>query len=242
MKSLQSCSVASGCVSEKRTWVCRSADAQRRESSLVLKSRARRGCAWGCTEWKGVRKKCQAKCFVSAFRRRKSEARVYTHTQTHTTANIMSIHKLQRSIDDNIPLSFSLYVTPKNINTNTLMTLTDTHALQNADGWRSNRGSLVDNMRHPTQRTEGEEMKEGSVWRVRKWPAEEEAGRRTVLIKQVRRKVKTWVAIISLRMHLNGFAQIICFQFDPRSLRLNTNIHGSFPQRDKKEETKNRVS
>lgn len=61
--------------------------------------------------------------------------------------------------------------------------------------WRSKRRRLEDEISTQSRGLEGKKMEEQSIWRLRKWPAQEEAGRRTVLIKQVMGKVKAWVPI-----------------------------------------------
>lgn len=123
--------------------------------------------------------------FVSVFRRRKSDTLTQTHTPTHQILcpfiNSMACREHH--------VSFSLfYDTTKNINTNPLLTLTHTHTskycrLQFSDGWRSNRSSLEHKISTRCRGLKGKKMKERSIWRVRKRPAGEEAGRRTVLIK-----------------------------------------------------------
>ena len=150
-------------------------------------------------------------------------------------------------------VSFSLfYNSTKNINANPLLTLTHMHAhthththtskycwLQFSDGWRSNRSSLEDKISTRCRGLKGKKMKVRSIWRVRKRPTGEEAGRRTVLIRQVMRNVQDWVPLIRLFMLSHTDAFSVCFQYTPQMGSLISQTQGFMTnflrQKDKRE-------
>lgn len=146
-------------------WVRQNADARERgkKKRELLRKRARRLCADGCTEWKVIGKYCQAKCSVSIF----SGA---CQTFISLKAKIMSMHQVHRLTNyQGNRRQVRKWHWGKNMLSKSLKKLLACvffFVLLFFSGWRSKGRSFDDKISTQCTGPEGERWKGRSIWGV----------------------------------------------------------------------------